>query len=217
MSDDEALALLVDCDLSKESYQKIRNNALQHSVYIYPPYNNIRNEKKKTYPKEQTFTPISAETTLQSLLDVTLQRLVQNYAEVLRSLPDINEYDCVSKWEYDSATGQSIYKQIWGENIVADDNMFATNLVPLRITYNGKLPRQIFWNNPAPSSTMFCRPLRLQFLKESEVVNLAENTYWQKNKIETLKPTRFDFEGRTIIINHKLHETMLDGKKWLVI
>ena len=47
----EALALLLDCRLSKLDYQSLRNGALEKGNNLYPSYNNIRNEKKRCIPK----------------------------------------------------------------------------------------------------------------------------------------------------------------------
>ena len=44
----EALALLLDCRLSKLDYQSLRNGALEKGNNLYPSY---RNEKKRCIPK----------------------------------------------------------------------------------------------------------------------------------------------------------------------
>eukprot|EP00734_Pompholyxophrys_sp_LG126_P000337 Pompholyxophrys_sp_v1_NODE_122_length_1766_cov_2.347165.p2 type:complete len:131 gc:universal NODE_122_length_1766_cov_2.347165:1500-1108(-) len=105
--------LLIDCDLSKEVYNKIRQNALRHSVFLYPTYDHVREEKKQTYPSVETVTATSASTTLQSLLDVTTQRLCSYLDQVI----DSNQFLFTSKWGFDGAAGQSMHKQIWGDTV----------------------------------------------------------------------------------------------------
>lgn len=50
---DEALALYVDCRLKKNSYKKIRKNAMTLGANIYPSYDpQILQAKKKCYPED---------------------------------------------------------------------------------------------------------------------------------------------------------------------
>lgn len=41
MSGEEALALLIDANLTKHTYQLLRNKALEKNHHLYPPYNQV--------------------------------------------------------------------------------------------------------------------------------------------------------------------------------
>eukprot|EP00733_Pompholyxophrys_punicea_P001049 Pompholyxophrys_punicea_v1_NODE_441_length_1962_cov_16.704248.p1 type:complete len:301 gc:universal NODE_441_length_1962_cov_16.704248:295-1197(+) len=213
MSSDEALALVLDCDLSQTSYQLIRNNALQHGIYLYPPFNEIREAKKRTYTSSEKITEISAESSLQALLDKTTERLFLAIQEPLAFVVDVQKtfnFTFIHKWGFDGASSQTLYKQLWSNSSSSDATLISTNLVPLRFFHQNS-STGIIWNNPTPSSTLFCRPLRLQFKKESQEFNIEEKDYWQA-QIDTLLPTKLEINGKSIQVTHKLMCTMVDGK-----
>lgn len=51
MNASEALALYIDSDMTRDSYQKLRNSSLLHNADIYPSYHTILEEKKLCYPE----------------------------------------------------------------------------------------------------------------------------------------------------------------------
>jgi hypothetical protein len=51
LTDEEALALIVKSNLTKDAYIQIRNTAKEHKANIYPAYEIIREAKKKCYPR----------------------------------------------------------------------------------------------------------------------------------------------------------------------
>ncbi|XP_071579320.1 uncharacterized protein [Temnothorax nylanderi] len=63
------------------------------------------------------------------------------------------------------------------------------------------------WKNPRPSSTRFCRPIRVQWLHETDEVSKAEEAYLNQ-QIDQLKP----YESKIGQINFSMHLTMVDGK-----
>eukprot|EP00733_Pompholyxophrys_punicea_P000940 Pompholyxophrys_punicea_v1_NODE_378_length_2095_cov_23.619608.p1 type:complete len:497 gc:universal NODE_378_length_2095_cov_23.619608:1657-167(-) len=211
MSAIDALALLVDCNLGKNEYQKIRNNALQHNIYLYPPYNDLRKEKEVIYPNRnsESITETSASTTLQSLVDITSKRLCEYLREPLNFVH--SELLLISKWGFDGATGQSMYKQSWSFETTStqDSSLFSTNLVPLRLICLKS--NTVVWNNPCPSSVSFCRPLRIQFEKESKDLNISEKDHWE-NEIKNLNLSIVSFGEKFFSVFHRLLFTMIDGK-----
>ena len=81
----------------------------------------------------------------------------------------------------DGAASQSIYMQKFdnesnGEK--CEETLFQTAIVPLRLDLGGKT----VWNNKKPNSTHFCRPLHLQYMKETK-----ENTRLEKQWIDDSK------------------------------
>ena len=99
------------------------------------------------------------------------------------------------------------YKQNFENPESEDQSIFATAYVPLKLCLLND-EAQIIWENPRPSSTLFCRPVNFQFIKESrEVIQDA----WQsvENKISLLTLTKIDTKTS---VKHKILTTMFDGK-----
>lgn len=92
-----------------------------------------------------------------------------------------------------------------------DRNLFMTCLVPLQLFVHSNNGKIIVWQNSRPSSTRFCRPVKLQFMKETTEVILQENKYMDE-QIEALQPTVVINFTEIVKIQHKLCMTMLDGK-----
>ena len=185
---EEALSLLVETDMTKQSYQTVRSAAKRKHADIYPPYNEVREAKQKCYPDDISITEDSAKVPLQSLLDHTALRIIQEQkekiTEAIENLEEDEQLNCelVCKWGFDGSSGQSEYKQKW-TGTLDDSSMFCTTLVPLQLKYKDS----ILWENPVPSSARFCRPIHLQFKKETTELSQEENRCID-NEIKELKP-----------------------------
>ena len=95
----------------------------------------------------------------------------------------------------------------------SDANLFAVCIVPLQLhTKNG----YILWQNPRPSSTRYCRPIKLIFEKETMEVTKREIQNID-NQINEIQPTNCLFLNTVIIVKHELKMTMIDGKTFGVI
>ena len=150
---EEALSLLVENDLTKHSYQNLRSSAKRKNADIYPPYNEVREAKRKCYPDNISITEDSAKVPLQNLLDHTALRIIEDQkeqiTEVVEKLDAAEQLACTltCKWGFDGSSGQSQYKQKFSSTDTSDDSLFCTTLVPLQLKYK----EQILWNNPVPS------------------------------------------------------------------
>lgn len=71
----------------------------------------------------------------------------------------------IYKWGCDGSSGHSTYRQGFvNENKnISDDSLFAVCIVPLQILKG----TSTLWKNQRPSSTRYCRPLKILFQKES--------------------------------------------------
>jgi hypothetical protein len=101
MSAEQALALLVDQKLTKSQYNGIRDSSLQCGSKLYPSYHTVLEAKKD--PRISSDTSVSetcAEIKLQSLLNLTTERLVLTQQDVLNhaSLNDIEDLQLIYKW-----------------------------------------------------------------------------------------------------------------------
>jgi len=112
---------------------------------------------------------------------------------------------------FDGSSGHSNYKQGFAgpQKCDVDGSIFATTVTPLRmIDYR----RNKFWNNRTPQSIRFCRPLKLEFIKETKECIIKEHTNLEK-QIKCLQSSKFVFEnGKTVYINFRLYLTEIDGK-----
>lgn len=211
-SPNEALSLMLDCGLSKRSFQNLRNRTLEKKSKIFPSYNNVRVAKEDCLPsppKEWLVTDDSAEVTLQDLLDHTTRRIF----ELVGVSPEINEFRLICKVGFDGTTGLSIYKQIRSDNqernVVSESCLFVTCMVPLQLRGKTEANEEIIvWKNNKPSSPFYCRPIRFKFIKETSEVLVEEEKYL-KEAICNLRPTQMH-NGVSVI--HEVNLTMIDGK-----
>lgn len=178
----EALALLVDAKLSKNQYNLIRFEAMRRN--IFPSYANIVLQKNRCYPEKKSITigESGASVDLQSLLDHTVKRLVES-----ENITETSPLQIISKYGMDSSSGQSQYKQIFKNNNdkqLNDASVFMISLVPLQL----KSPAKIIWENPMPSSTKLCRPIRFYFAKET--IEFTKQQHEEiRHEVSNLVPT----------------------------
>lgn len=146
-SPNEALSLIVDLGLTKEDYLTMRLGAKERGANIYPSYHQIAEAKKQCYPSFMSITENEAVVSLQDLLDLTVQRLVQVQSDVIiQNLSD--DCDTISvfyKWGLDGSGGHSIYKQNFSNNSdYADSNIILSTIVPLEISVQDGIGKKIF-------------------------------------------------------------------------
>ena len=221
---DEALALLIETGLTKSAYQTLRTAAKEKKADVYPPYNAVREAKQKCYPQNIDVSGDSAKVSLQSLLDHTALRILEqrqdNVHELIEKVPKDERplfLDLICKWGFDGSSGQSEYKQRFTTTEQSDDSsLFCTTLVPLQLKYKD----QVIWENPVPSSTRFCRPIHLQYKKETPELSQEEHQN-KETEIQQLQPIAVDLdiqvEGElarkeTVNVKYNLHFTMVDQK-----
>lgn len=77
---------------------------------------------------------------------------------------------------------------------------------------NNTKQKDIIWSYPTPSPTKLCRPLKMQFLKETVDISKRE-TQLVKDQIQTLSETTFTTNSlQMLLIKHDLYMTMIDMK-----
>lgn len=184
---------------------------MSHGKY-YPCYSYLQEAKKDCYPPTSAFkiTATCAEIRLQDLLNHTSTRLLQYLQEVLESLEDveISSLRLIYKWGCDGSN-QSEYRQALENDADSDAYIFQSSLVPLQLL--STTTEKVIWKNPTPSSPCYCRPIRIQFVKESLDVTNQEVQYIQ-NAISALVQTEFELNGIKISVHHTLVLTMIDAK-----
>lgn len=211
----EALALIVNLKLTRHQYIILRQGAKTRNVNLYPPYYAVIKAKTECYPANDKImiTDTTVDINLQSLLDVTTQRLFMIQEEVMMQTFSENTENLLEmtyKWGTDGSSGHSLYKQSFQDSKNTDADIIQSSLVPLQLNFHDSERNLILWQNPRTSSTRFCRPIRFVFAKESDQVE-NEVSHIER-QIEKLEPTTLIINGRKFIVKHNLCQTMVDGK-----
>nr|CAI5862442.1 unnamed protein product [Callosobruchus analis] len=116
------------------------------------------------------------------------------------------------KWGFDGSSNHSIYKQKFQKSSASTEcDLLLTSIVPLKMTARTKDGEEIVWLNPRASSTRFCVPIKLQFIKEARDIIKQENEYIG-HQIAALSATPIFLQGKRADVHHILLKTMLDGK-----
>lgn len=204
----EALALVVDLDMTKAQYTQLQQSAKKKGCNLYPPYKAVARAKSVCLPPAAAITvlPDQASVGLQALLDQTADRLLQLQEEVVARLSSGDEESrpelkLACKWGLDGSSSHSQYKQ---SGVQEDSSMFVVCVVPLRLETGSGV---VVWENLTPSSPRFCRPVSVGFRKETLAV-ITETTSRMKEEIAALQPLR----TTSAVVKYDLYMTMVDGK-----
>lgn len=186
---------------------------------IFPAYEHVRASKELCRPSKNfiNITETNVKVCLQAFLNHTAKRIIDLQSDVILHYYQKNqskseiEAVLICFWGFDGSTGHSSYKQQYqstSEN-VNDEHLFATTLIPLRLTTGNN---EILWNNRASQSTRFCRPIRLQYVKESKHVIQIEKERVD-NEINNLESFEVILNDNIkICIHFCLYLTLIDGK-----
>lgn len=212
-SKNEALAMILDANLTKAQYINIRNGARLRHSNLYPSYQNVLTAKKDCYPNCNaiTVTETSIEIKLQDLLDHTTSRIIDANINKFLALSDceLQSITLTVKWGFDGSSGHSEFKQKFNfdDGTKTDSNMFVTSIVPVCAKSGDKL----IFQNPRPSSTRYCRPLHIQLVNETTEISMEEKDYID-HQIAQLQPTCITKNERSIKVHYEMLMTMVDGK-----
>ncbi|KAL7298894.1 hypothetical protein TKK_0008001 [Trichogramma kaykai] len=108
------------------------------------------------------------------------------------------------KYGFDGTNSRS-YQQIAKYSAAYSNSLFCTSLLPLQLV--DKYTCIVYWSNPRPSSTRFCRPIKIAHEKETPETARNEEQDLQQ-QIEDLT----DFKYKSCLISFEMHLTMIDGK-----
>lgn len=224
-----ALAFFIDMGLTVEKWRKLRSYVKQYGNN-FPEYRKIKEEKEKCYPENIEVTEKSASIKLQSLLDHTSRKILETKTSEELQKYQGKELFLISKWGMDGSSGHSQYKQNFLENDKAtDQSLVCTSMVPIKLfVRKGDVPlneevntlseedlslviEDTVWQNPKPSSTRYCRPIKFEFAKET--AEYTQQEYAKiKEEIQNLESTMVKIGDSACSITHILELTMVDGK-----
>lgn len=102
----EAMAYLIDNNLSKSQYHHMHMESKRRNADIWPRYELVRMEKEQCYPKGIIVTDITATVPLQNFLEHRVKRLIEMQIEVFEADMQQKSLQCVeatmiSSWGFD--------------------------------------------------------------------------------------------------------------------
>jgi hypothetical protein len=160
----EALALILDLNLTRKSDERLRKGAKKRNIDFYPSYREVMEAKTSCYP-EPTSIEVSercAEVRLADLLKHTTSRIIEANADSLDNFTDDELRDVVMtvKWGFDGTNGLKEFNMKFkgDDGTFSDQNVFVTH---------GK----ILFQNKRPSSVRYCRPVRIQYTNETLILS----------------------------------------------
>jgi len=131
-----------------------------------------------------------AKVLLQKLLTHTIERVIELQRKVLTTVIETVQKSFLKcefffSYGFYGSTGHPSYKQKFVEPSAStsqqtDSSLFATALIPLIDVFGN-----ILWNNRT-QSIRFCRPLKLEFIKETEA-NILEEEKSIRKEIDDLE------------------------------
>lgn len=216
MSAEEAFSVIIEAGLSKSQYEVIH----RESPLRFPPYNVIGAVKQICSPPKESIEESSSKirVKLQALMENTVQRITKIIDAEISEYLDSNEMEyaemvLLSCWGMDGSTGYSQYHQTLPEGCQDDSDVFSSTLTPIRMFMHDDQKR-IMWYNPMPQSIRYCRPLILEFIKESKEVILATKMQVEKEMSE-LTPVKVELtnaKDKFILVDFDFVLSMIDGK-----
>jgi len=164
----------------------------------------LRQAKKEKIPKTKV-TETSGEVDFQDALNKTVQSISQ-----LVKIDKNTKAKLICKIGFDGSGGHSVYKQRF-ENTGTertDEYMFLSAFVPLRLMDLDS--GELLWKNDRPGSTLYCRPIKFVFLKESpNLVKQEENEI--SGKIDNVMECNVPVGDYILQTSFEFHFTMVDG------
>ena len=178
-----------------------------------PTHHEVRQAKLYWYPNDIIISETLASSNLQNLLDHTFRRILNLLdLDLLFKNLTSKEAICCFKAGFDGASSQSIHCQPYVEENLEDaikneETLLQTALVPLKISFDDRT----LWQNETPNSASFCRPIKLQFKKETKEVCREEGKLI-RDQFSNLNPLFFDHNGTKYYLKYNMFLTMLDNK-----
>lgn len=175
--------------------------------------------KKTLYPNNILITEDKVEVPLRDLVEITVIRLLEAL-----NLGSDKDYHLTIKYGFDGTTAP-LYRQkrTKAANALPEtddgaeegdespdkrvrEDLFCTCLVPLILVE--KESQKVIWKNETPNSSRFCRPVRINFVKEDTKLSLLEYENLKK-EIADLEEINLSSGGKCTFT---FQMSMLDGK-----
>ena len=209
MTPAEALAMIIECKLTKETYQWLRNNAIKRNCNIYPTYSSVMEYKASCEPKNISCSQKLCEVGMQESNDHFTERLLldESINSRVRSFSQNPNYKLTMITKF-GGDGFSVtrYKGFSFE----DKSVFACTSVPVMIKAMDTATEKscVVWANSRCNSSFAVRPLIYKYMAENKVNSstIGKKLFTAANN---LKPFN---DGNGVIVNYEAFPTLLDGK-----
>ena len=169
----------------------------------HPSYHRILEAEQKCYPSNGIkVSDVLADVSLQNLIDHTACRILKLQKEVIEEF-NYTKLALIYKWGCNCSSEHSTYKQnfISNDSCKTDKYLFAFCLVSLQ---------------PRPSSTRFCRQIKLIFEQETKSLIQDEANYIQ-HQIDVIVSTVINIEANTFMVKHVFYLTVINGKVFSIL
>ena len=190
----------------------VRTSCLPHGL-IFPTRNNIQSAKKIFHPQILS-QEVKSSVHMGELLEETALSLIRvsNCA-----VQDGDTFKVIGKFGVDGSGSHKLRHQLINENLVnletphLDPTKASSFLLTCYCPLEFKVSEHILWENPAPNSTAFARPVSLSRAKEEREVLIGE--------LEEIFPyikedytSEQTIDGKNVQICFKTECSMVDGK-----
>lgn len=214
MTPEEALEFFIDVGFSKAGYTRTHRECPSR----FPCYDVIAKTKKLCAPPAEFIEESSSKirVQLQALVNHTARRIVKMIETDIAEHLDSNDLEATDltllcSWGMDGSTGYSQYHQALPEGCQDDSDIFSSTMTPIQLCITED-KKHILWYNPMPQSIRFCRPIFLDFVKESKHIILKTKCEIE-NEILELNPVKIIVVGdKYIHVQFKFVLSMIDGK-----
>lgn len=119
ISNEEALALYMDMDISKSKYNRMKLFNDKKIGKCYPSYHGVLLAKKQCYPENIEIYERGAKIQLQSLLTHTAKRIILSINPENRIVFSGKNITLFLKWGMDGSSGQQLYKQSFSDSSIS--------------------------------------------------------------------------------------------------
>jgi hypothetical protein len=210
------LGFLIDLNLTKAQYQKIRLQMKERGADLLPTYNLLQKSKKESVPGGILISEDEVSVPLKNILDHTASRLISTKTEEIKNLMrernlNIVKADLTTNWGCDGSSNQSVY-QYSPENSTKlnSSNLFASTISYLQLNSDeiGEI-----WRNEKPHSIESCRPISVKFQKEKRDLTLETKKNMDR-QIDELAPLVIHLDDSLqIVVSYKVFCRAIDGHK----
>ena len=106
----EALALILEMNLTTRNYQKLRNQAIDKGVDLYPSYKKVKKMKKICEPKQIIYSDDEVKVSIKNTLEHQISRLFKLNPEIKEEMDNIAEKDPNTKFRFLYKYGEGAYQ-----------------------------------------------------------------------------------------------------------
>ncbi len=204
----QALAMIIECNMTKATYQWLRNNAIKRHANIFPPYHLVLEYKEScAEPKEIVCSQKVCEVSMQNSNDHFMERLLLDpsiLSRVLTFSPNCN-LTMVTKFGGD---GFSVTRYKGFE--FDEKSVFACTTVCVMLKAEDRATGKscVVWANPRANSPFACRPLVFKYMKE----NKANSSSIGQKLLSDARHLQPFNHASGVTINYKAFPSLLDGK-----